>query len=142
MRIDPDTGMIDSYRLDEKDARSLTVTTPSHTYYYDRDADLVRSVGGTVAMTWVRWGRFFEDAVEWSQRLGGEIRTTQLRDPATGRDGRPAHTRSARRVPLSPAFSGPPTRVPPRLGPHPEGAEAGGNGRLGTRSHGPPVARR
>ncbi|HUW81686.1 MAG TPA: hypothetical protein VMZ31_02675 [Phycisphaerae bacterium] len=86
MKVDPNTGMIDSYRLDEKDARRLTVTTPSHTYYYDREADLVRSVGGTVAMTWVRWGRFFEDAVEWSQRLGGEIRTTPLCDPRTGRD--------------------------------------------------------
>ena len=86
MKIDATTGMIDSYRLDEKDAHKLTVTTPSHTYYYDRDADLVRSVGGTVAMTWVRWGRFFEDAVEWSQRLGGEIRTTPLCDPDTGRD--------------------------------------------------------
>lgn len=83
LKANAETGMTDSCSIDERAAARLTVGTPTKTFHFDRKANTVTIIDGSAVMTWVRWGRFFEDMRRITERVGGEIHSHGGRDPET-----------------------------------------------------------
>ncbi len=72
VQTNPETGEEEYYYADQ--GNLLIVGTPQATYYYYKDENLVRIRNEYMPASEVRFSRFFEDLVGWTQQHHGELR--------------------------------------------------------------------
>lgn len=85
-QINPDTGLMTNFHLDEIDRGTVTVSTPRMTYSYNRNANLAEIKDGPGLEAPFRIGRFIEDMTELANRMGGRIEHHKAYDSTLGKD--------------------------------------------------------
>ncbi len=81
--IDPNTGLMDRWRVDHLDDGQVVVSTPRNTFTYDRETNTVRIQDGPSAASVFRLTEFFAGMENLAQRLDGRITSGEVTDPAT-----------------------------------------------------------
>jgi hypothetical protein len=73
VQVNPDTGLMTNFYLEQKDEGKIIVSTPKATYSYQKDASLVEIKDGPALESPFRIGRFIEDMKELADRIGGRV---------------------------------------------------------------------
>ncbi|MBN2019362.1 MAG: hypothetical protein JW749_03980 [Sedimentisphaerales bacterium] len=73
VQVNPETGLMTNFYLEQKDQGKIVVSTPKATYTYDRNASLVEVKDGPGLESPFRIGRFIEDMNELANRIGGRV---------------------------------------------------------------------
>ena len=82
LEMDPETSQTSRFRIDEKDAKRLTVGTSAKVYYFDGNNKTVRIVEGDALEMGFRWGHLQEDMAEWAGSCGSSIEYSNTVDPS------------------------------------------------------------
>ena len=85
-QINPDTGLMTNFYLDEIDRAIVTVSTPKMTYSYDQNANLAEIKDGPGLEAPFRIGRFIEDMTELTNRINGRIEHHKAYDSTLEKD--------------------------------------------------------
>lgn len=86
MKINPDTGLMDSCHIAYPDDDRHLVSTPKNTYDYDGGANAVRIKDGPSVTSIFCLGDFFQGMEQLAHTLGGQITYCEVTDPATKRN--------------------------------------------------------
>lgn len=81
--VDPNTGLMDRWRIDHLDDGRVVVSTPRNTFTCDRRANTVRIQDGPGAASVFRLTEFFAGMEQLAERLDGRIICADVTDPAT-----------------------------------------------------------
>ncbi|MBN1360081.1 MAG: hypothetical protein JW993_05795 [Sedimentisphaerales bacterium] len=81
--VDPNTGLMDRWRVDHFDDGRIVVSTPRNTFTCDQKTNTVRIQDGPSAASVFRLTEFFAGMEQLAQRLDGRITSVEVTDPAT-----------------------------------------------------------
>jgi hypothetical protein len=84
--INPDTGLMTNFYLDQIDRKIITVSTPKETYSYDLNTNVVEIRDGPGLECPFRIGYFTQDMTELAKRIEGHVQQSKAFDSKLGRD--------------------------------------------------------
>ncbi|UCG57646.1 MAG: zf-HC2 domain-containing protein [Phycisphaerales bacterium] len=84
--VNPDTGLMTNFYLDQIDRRIITVSTPKETYFYDLNTNIVEIRDGPGLECPFRIGYFIEDITKLAKRIDGHVQQSEAFDSKLGRD--------------------------------------------------------
>ena len=85
IKVNPDTGLIDSCHVRYVDDDRFMVSTPKNTYDYDGKVNTVRIKDGPSVASILCLGDFFHDMEQLAKTLDGQITHCEVTDTATKR---------------------------------------------------------
>ncbi len=84
--INPDTGLMTNFHLDQFDKKLITISTPEKTCYYDQNANAVKIKDGPGIYAPFRIGNFMEDMKNLAQNRDWRIEEDQTFDAGLNKD--------------------------------------------------------
>ena len=84
--VNPDTGLMTNFHINQIDQKIIIISTPKKTYSYDQSTNVAKIKDGPGLESPFRFGNFIADMTAWARRIDGRIERRRAFDAKLDRE--------------------------------------------------------